>query len=400
AVLIAAGLIGFAVLAMWQLHRLGFLLARTERHVQKLEREDPTTGLPNATELCERLGEALAARGPLESVAFVILDLDGFGDVKDAIGETATEEVVSEIANRLRGATRAGVGVGRLRPGRFGMVMRSASSDSVPALAEAARNSGGRALWVDQVVQITASVGFALAPRDAATLGELQHRATLALRDAKHRGRGLVMGFAPAVEVDFEERRFIRRELPRALAARAFDLHYQPIVKAEGGAIVGVEALLRWNHASRGTIPPALFVKIAEEAALMGQLGEFVLRRALADAVRWPNVYVAINLSPLQVRDRTFVDLVTSVLKETRIAPTRVVLEITESVLIDDPEAAKARLEELRRLGVRLALDDFGSGYSSLTYLQRLPFDKLKIDRAFVTALDRSANAGVIIQAM
>ena len=171
-------------------------------------------------------------------------------------------------------------------------------------------------------------------------------------------------------------------------------------MKSEGGAIVGVEALLRWTHASRGPIPPSVFVRVAEEAGLMDQLGEFVLRRALADAARWPSLYVSVNLSPVQMRDRKFLDLMSAVLTETAIAPSRIVLEITESVLIDDPETAKSRLEDLRALGVKLALDDFGSGYSSLAYLQRLPFDKLKIDRGFVAALEHSANAGVIIQAI
>jgi EAL domain-containing protein (putative c-di-GMP-specific phosphodiesterase class I) len=202
------------------------------------------------------------------------------------------------------------------------------------------------------------------------------------------------------MEMDFDERRFIRRELSNALATRAFELYYQPIVKADGGAIVGVEALLRWNHASRGFIPPAIFVRVAEEAGLMDQLGEFVLRRALADAARWPDLYIAVNLSPVQVRDRKFVDLVAAILKENAFPPARLVLEITEGLLIDDPETAKLRLQDLRKLGVRLALDDFGAGYSSLTYLQRLPFDKLKIDRGFVAALEHSANTGVIIQAI
>jgi EAL domain-containing protein (putative c-di-GMP-specific phosphodiesterase class I) len=158
--------------------------------------------------------------------------------------------------------------------------------------------------------------------------------------------------------------------------------------------------LLRWNHPSRGYIPPAVFVRVAEEAGLMDQLGAFVLRRALADATQWPGLYVAVNLSPVQVRDRRFVALVAEVLAETQTDPARVVLEITEGVLIDDPLTAKSRLEDLRRLGVQLALDDFGSGYSSLAYLQQLPFDKLKIDRGFVAALDQSANTGVIIQAI
>jgi EAL domain-containing protein (putative c-di-GMP-specific phosphodiesterase class I) len=202
------------------------------------------------------------------------------------------------------------------------------------------------------------------------------------------------------METEFEEQRFIKRELGRALAARDFDVHYQPIVTAEGSAIVGLEALLRWNHPTRGAIPPARFIPIAEQAGMMDQLGEFVLRRALCDATRWPNYYVAVNLSPMQVRDRKFVDLVAAVLAETRIPASRLVLEVTEGVLIDNPEAAKSRLDDLRALGLKLALDDFGSGYSSLTYLQRLPFDKLKVDRGFVAALDHSANAGVIIQAI
>jgi EAL domain-containing protein (putative c-di-GMP-specific phosphodiesterase class I) len=209
-----------------------------------------------------------------------------------------------------------------------------------------------------------------------------------------------VVAFAAEMEAEFEAQRFIKRELGRALAARDFDVHYQPIVTAEGNAIVGLEALLRWNHPTQGAIPPARFIPIAEQAGMMDQLGEFVLRRALSDAMRWPSFYVAVNLSPMQVRDRKFVDLVAAILAETRIPPGRLVLEVTEGVLIDNPEAAKSRLDDLRALGLKLALDDFGSGYSSLTYLQRLPFDKLKVDRGFVAALDHSANAGVIIQAI
>jgi EAL domain-containing protein (putative c-di-GMP-specific phosphodiesterase class I) len=147
-------------------------------------------------------------------------------------------------------------------------------------------------------------------------------------------------------------------------------------------------------------IPPALFIPVAEEAGLMDRLGEFVLRRAVSDAARWPHLYVSVNLSPTQVRDRTFIDVVSAVLKESGFEPARLVLEMTEGVLIDNPDETTARLLELRALGVRLALDDFGSGYSSLRYLQTLPFDKLKVDRSFVTALDQSANGGVIIQAI
>jgi diguanylate cyclase (GGDEF)-like protein len=398
AALIAVGLAGFACLAMWQLSRLGLLLGRSERQVHKLEYQDPLTGLPNQQRMLELLERRVAAQRSDEVLAFALIDLDGFDDLKDTVGDASGDEALVEIANRLRLAMPPDVVVGRLANARFALLMTSAEAAEVLATTEVARDAISRAVWINQVVQVSASIGFALAPRDATTGVELTRRAGLALRAAKR--RGLVTGFEGALETDFDERRFIQRELARALAARAFELHYQPIVKAHGGAIVGVEALLRWHHSSRGFIPPAVFVRIAEEAGLMNQLGEFVLRRALADAARWPDLQVAVNLSPVQVRDRKLVDLVSALLAESKIAPSRLVLEVTEGVLIDDPDTAKSRLEDLRALGVRLALDDFGSGYSSLTYLQRLPFDKLKVDRGFVAALDQSANAGVIIQAI
>ena len=196
------------------------------------------------------------------------------------------------------------------------------------------------------------------------------------------------------------DEQFVRRELPRAMSAGELELHYQPIVAAQGGRIVGVEALLRWNNASRGQIPPATFIPIAEQMGLMDELGGFVLRRALIEAARWPEIYVSVNLSPVQVRDHAIVDLVRATLAETGVAPNRLMLEVTEGVLIDNPDEMLRRIRDLRLLGVRIALDDFGSGYSSLGYLQRFPFDKLKIDKSFVSALGRSSNGGVIVQAI
>jgi EAL domain-containing protein (putative c-di-GMP-specific phosphodiesterase class I) len=196
------------------------------------------------------------------------------------------------------------------------------------------------------------------------------------------------------------EQQFIRDALPQALAAQAFDVHYQPIVAAAGGSIAGVEALLRWTHKERGPISPAVFVPVAEQMGLMDELGGLVLRRALADAKNWPGVYISVNLSPLQVRNHVIVEVVRQALAESGVAPSRLILEITEGVLIDNPEEMLRRMGELRALGVRIALDDFGSGYSSLGYLQRFPFDKLKIDRSFVKPLGQSPNAAVIVQAI
>ncbi len=189
-------------------------------------------------------------------------------------------------------------------------------------------------------------------------------------------------------------------ELKTAIARQDFEMHYQPIVAADGSGIVGVEALLRWMHASRGAIAPSTFIPVAERHGMMGKLGAFALRRALHDAARWPDLFVAVNVSPLQLRDPHFVALVGDAIAESGIAASRVVLEMTEGVVIHDPDETLRRLEALRALGVNMALDDFGTGYSSLSYLQKFPFQRLKIDRAFVASLGTVGNAGAIIQSI
>jgi len=397
---IALGLVGFSVLAIWQLGRLGFQLARSEQHAQKLEYQDVLTGLPNHNRFLELFDRAVAERTGTAPLAFAVLDLDGFDEVNELLGYAGGDEVLVEVGKRLQESLPQGALIGRLGGDEFALMIAGMQPQEALAAADAVRASLARPLWMNQVVQLSASIGVAVAPRDGEVRDELMRRADLALRCAKHRGRGILVAFSAEMEAEFQERRFIKRELAWTLAAQGFELHYQPIIKAEGGATVGVEALLRWNHSTRGYVPPSLFVPVAEEAGLMDRLGEFALRRAIADAARWPALYVAVNLSPLQVRDRAFIDLVASVLSETGFEPSRLVLEMTESVLIDKPEETTARLQELRALGVRLALDDFGTGYSSLSYLQKLPFDKLKIDRSFVAGLNRSANGGVIIQAV
>jgi EAL domain-containing protein (putative c-di-GMP-specific phosphodiesterase class I) len=193
---------------------------------------------------------------------------------------------------------------------------------------------------------------------------------------------------------------FVRRELPLALAADALAVHYQPIMSSDGARIVGVEALLRWTHQDRGAIPPATFIPVAERHGLMDEVGAFVLRRALAETRGWPELFVAVNLSPVQMRDPNIIATVRDALGKAGVPASRLMLEITEGVLIDDPDTMVERIGELRALGVRIALDDFGSGYSNLGYLLRFPIDKIKIDRSFVTPLGRASNGGVIVQAI
>jgi len=294
----------------------------------------------------------------------------------------------------------AGAAFGRFDDDAFAVVLASDDAQCGTDLADKVSAALAEPIFMDQMWQLSAGIGIAQAPEDGTTGDELARHAALALRAAKRAGRGSVRRFAPQIHQEHSERRFFLRELETAINDKVFDVHYQPVVAADGGGMVGVEALLRWNHPTRGAIPPSLFIPLAEQSGLMSQLGEIVLRRALADGARWPALSVAVNLSPVQIRDRWLVDLVSVAMADTGIASSRVVLEVTEGILIDNPQEALQRLEALRALGVSIALDDFGTGFSSLSYLQKFPFNRLKIDRTFVASLASSGSTGAIIQAI
>jgi diguanylate cyclase (GGDEF)-like protein len=394
AVLAVAALL--AVRASQQLLRS---LDHNSETLRKLTSQDALTGLPNHGLMLKSLNDALARRRS-GIVAFAIIDLDGFREVNDTLGRAGGDAVLLNIAEHLQAGLPAGALCGRFEEDEFAVVVSSEDRRIPTVLADLLRASLQRPIFVDRMWQITAGIGVAQAPQDGTTGEEVARRAGLALRAAKREGRGRAQNFEPQIESEYAERRFLLRELQSAISLQTFDVHYQPVVAADGGAIVGVEALLRWTHPSRGAIAPAVFIPLAEQSGLMSQLGEIVLRRALADGVRWPNLSVAVNLSPLQIRDRWLVDLVGAIMAETGIASSRVVLEVTEGVLIDNPQEAQVRLEALRALGVSIALDDFGTGYSSLSYLQKFPIDRLKIDRAFVASLGSSGSTGAIIQSI
>jgi diguanylate cyclase (GGDEF)-like protein len=391
----------FAGVALWQVRRMVRDLGEGERRAWSLAHEDMLTGMPNRRKMMEWIDNALAARGPEEVTTLAFIDLDGLGDVNDAHGQHVGDRLLVEWAARLKEMLPSRATAGRLDGDQFVVAMTAIDTAKTETAMRIAIKALARPFWIDQqVVRIGATMGLAHVPRDGQSRDDVMRRADLALRAGKRRHRGGITVFDTAMDVEFDDRRFLERELRQALAAGAIDVHYQPILTSDGARIVSTEALARWTHPQRGEIPPAVFVAAAEQAGLMGELGAFMLRRALTDAKRWPELTVAVNLSPVQVRDRQLADIVAAALAETGTAPERLLLEVTEGVLIDDPEAAKARLDALRELGVRLALDDFGTGYSSLSYLQRFCFDKLKIDRSFVAPLARSSRSQAMIQAI
>jgi diguanylate cyclase (GGDEF)-like protein len=388
-----------AYLAARAAQRLARVLDRTTEMVHRLTSQDALTGLPNHRVMLEELDAALARRGS-GTVAFALVDLDGFHEVNDALGRAGGDAVLMSVADHLRASLPAGAVFGRFEEDEFAVIVASDHPRICNQLTDCIRAALFRPVFMERMWQITAGVGLAQAPEDGTTGEQLARRASLALRAAKREGRGTARLFAPQIETEGAERRFLLRELESAIALQAFDVHYQPIVAAAGGGIIGVEALLRWTHPTRGAIAPSVFIPLAEQTGLMSQLGEIALRRALADGVRWPKIFVSVNLSPRQIRDRWLVDLVGAIMAETGIASSRVVLEVTEGILIQDLQETQIRLEALRALGVSIALDDFGTGYSSMSYLQKFPFDRLKIDRAFVASLASSGNTAAIIHSI
>ena len=397
---IAIALIGFAGFALRQFERARAELAASEELARRAADADKLTGLPNHAKTLELLDLALAERSGDAVVSFVLIELDGMADANAQLGVLGADELVVAVAGRLNETLPAGAICGRVGGDEFAVMLSAAPDVDIAAVIRGAIEAVARPHWIDRVVRVSAHAGLAQAPHHAATRGELVRCAELALRAAAAKGPGAVVAFESGIDTVSSDQKFIQRELPRALSAGELELHYQPIVAAQGARIVGVEALLRWTHTERGAIGPASFIPVAEQMGLMDALGAFVLRRALDDAKRWPEIYVAVNLSPLQVRDASIVALVRSALTESGVAPSCLMLEITEGVLIDNPEEMLRRIEDLHALGVRIALDDFGSGYSNLGYLQRFPLDKLKIDKGFVAALGHAPNAGVIIQAI
>jgi predicted signal transduction protein with EAL and GGDEF domain len=398
---VAVVLFGFAGLSLWQLKRARRELAVTELQAVRAADEDKLTGLPNHAKTLELLDLALAERVDADWTTFALIELDGIEDVTAHHGVFGSDELIITVAERLKAALPSHAMCGRIASDTFAVTLTAGPGVDVDSIIRAALESISRPHWIDNVVRVSAHAGLAQAPRHAATRGELTRRTNLALRAAAKKGPGSIVMFDLSIDTISSDQKFILRELPRAISANELELHYQPIVSSQGGRMVGVEALLRWTHATRGPIAPATFIPVAEQMGLMDTIGTFVLRRTLQEAKRWPDdLYVAVNLSPLQVRDGTIVDMVRSALAESAVTPSRLVLEITEGVLIDNPDEMVKRINDLHGLGVRVALDDFGSGYSNLGYLQRLPLDKLKIDKSFVAALGRSSNGGVIIQAI
>jgi len=376
---------------------------RSEERIAHMARHDALTDLPNRMLLLEQLNHEIKRVKRGECLAVLCLDLDQFKSVNDALGHHIGDELLKLVGERLRRCTRELDIVARMGGDEFAIIMTQMEQAADAAtLSKRIRDSVIKPYQVEGHQIVTdISIGISVAPMDAVESDELLRNADMALYDAKADGRGTFRFFEPEMNTRMKVRRELEMDLRKALASEQFELYYQPLVVLETNEVNGFEALLRWNHPTRGLVSPADFIPIAEETGLIVPLGEWVLKAACDEAVNWPeHIKVAVNLSPAQLNCRNLVSMVNAALNESGMKPRKLQLEITETVLLQNTFTTLATLHELRKMGVQIALDDFGTGYSSLSYLRSFPFDKIKIDRSFIQDLSNGAEPLAIVNAV
>ena len=376
---------------------------RAEERIAHLAHYDALTDLPNRVLLRGHLEQRVAELAQGKPFAILYIDIDEFKGVNDLFGHEVGDELLRHVAARLRGCVGPQDLVARLGGDEFAIVKaETRDRGQLTALAEQILDSLRiPAQCKGQEVPIEASIGIAVAPDDGLSLEDLFKNADLAMYAAKSDGRRTYRFFVPELDVKLKTRRQLELDLRQALARGQLEIHYQPLVDLATDTVAGCEALLRWYHPERGKISPADFIPVAEDTGLINEIGDWVLKRACAEAAGWPaHIRLAVNVSPVQFRSKTLALRVATALRDSGLAPDRLELEITEAVLIRDDNEALVILHQLRDLGVRIALDDFGTGYSSLSYLRRFPFDKIKIDRSFVSDIGDAGGSSMIVEAV
>ena len=388
-----------------ELERAHVELQAKEAQAHHLAYHDVLTGLPNRAMFNDTADKALLRARHGEAMAVILLDLDRFKNVNDRFGHLAGDELIQQVARRLTRALEspAAVAIARLGGDEFAILLRTGElageiDETLEQILEELRRPyeilGNQA-------HVGVSIGIAVAPEYGTDRTELMRKADIALYRAKDEGRDCYRYFTESMDETVQLRATLEADLRAALGSdEGLSVNYQPLVDSEGRKITGLEALVRWDHPQRGSIPPHLFIPVAEETGLISALGEWVLRQACAVAREWPKLTVAINLSPVQFCDDGFAERLCGIVREARVSPRQIELEVTEGTVLDQNENVRGALRKLRDAGFCIALDDFGTGYSSLSYLREFEVDRIKIDKSFVQSLGHTLDAGAIVTAV
>jgi diguanylate cyclase (GGDEF)-like protein len=409
AFLILAMIAVLSLLAIWLRRSTGDLnntmvqLRASEAQAQHLAFHDSLTGLPNRALFRNRLDHSLTRARRGEPLAILLLDLDRFKRVNDTLGHLAGDELIREFAARLSELVRDCDTVARLSGDEFAILLPGmACHGDLAALCERILASvRERFDLLGNSAYVGVSIGMICAPEFGLDRSELLRKADIALYRAKTDGRDRHLMFSYDMDEHVQSRNAIEEGLRTALRdGGQLILHYQPEMGSDGNSIVGLEALVRWQHPDRGLISPEQFVPVAEETGLIDQLSDWVVGEACKAALRWPQVFIAVNLSPIQFRAAGFANRLITLVRRAGVSPRRMELEVTEGVLLDDDELVHAALTTLRVAGFRIALDDFGTGYSSFSYLRRFEFDKIKIDRSFIQHLGHQVDSAALVSAV
>jgi len=367
---------------------------------RRLVAEDALTGLLTRSAFHAALQNRIETGWDGE-FSLLVLNLDRFKPVNEVLGHSSGDEVLKAVSERLRSVVQHSDLIGRLSGDEFAIIHWEGSQPSgSQTLADRIIDCLSRPFVINhQTLYIGVSIGCALAPYDGGSADDLLRNADLALCRARTDGRGVLRYFEPAMEAQVRARRELESDLRRAIEEGEFQMYYQPIMDVNRNEIVTFEALIRWFHPERGMIPPDSFIPLAEQTGLIVPLGEWVLRTACREATRWDDhTRVAVNLSTVQLLDNRLVEIVVDALHETGLSPERLELEITETALLTENDLTIGMLHQFREIGIQISLDDFGSGYSSINYLRRFPFDKIKIDRSFVSGADHDEESMALVR--
>jgi diguanylate cyclase len=386
-----------------RLRRLGAEMAREEAEAERLASHDHLSGLLNRRSFNERVAEELErCKRSHSGFALHIVDLDRFKEVNDTLGHQAGDEVIRETARRISATVRGADIVARLGGDEFGIVqINTETTLEAGALATRLRAALNQPISIGGAeISVGCSIGIALAPHDDNDGDGLLHLADSALYEAKNDGRNRHRFFEQSIDASMKMKQLVEEELRDAINNDQLELHYQPQVSADGQRILGVEALVRWRHPVRGLIPPIEFISLAEERGLIVPLSNWVLTRACEDGQRWGQLKVAVNVSATQFKQPHFVRDLVAAVEASGFDLTRLELELTEGMIVEDEEKAELAINDLQEYGISLALDDFGTGYSSLIYLRRFSFDKIKIDRSFLEAMESTGESAILVHSV